>query len=142
MVMKSMLLTGMVMMLIAAGQPATAQSQPDKALQDAAAARTKALASGDADTWGKYTTDDFIVIGVDGTQQTKAQRMAEIKGAPSAGAGAPPTEQKWRTYGPSTAISTALVTIDGKPTRATSVWVKQDSAWKVASVQLTTVAAK
>jgi len=138
--MKSILVVaGMVMMLIATGQTAAAQGQPEKALQDAADARLKAMSSADAEGWGKYTTDDFIVIEADGTQKTKTQRMTEIKGTPSAAT--QPTEQKWRTYGTDTAVSTAMVTIDGKPTRVTSVWVKQGEAWKVASVQLTTVAA-
>jgi ketosteroid isomerase-like protein len=135
--MKSMLLTGLTVILIAGGQTAP-QGQADKAVQDAAAARAKAMNAGDAEGWGKYTTDDFIVIQADGTIKTKAQRMAEIKASPI-GAPSEPTEQKWRTYGSDTAVSTALATIDGKPTRVTSVWVKQAGAWKVASVQLTTV---
>lgn len=136
--MKSILAAGMLMMLITTGQTA-AQGQPEKALQDAADARMKAMRSGDAEGWGKYTTDDFIVIEPDGTQKTKTQRMTEIKGTPSTAT--QPTDQKWRAYGTDTAVSTATVTIDGKPTRVTSVWVKQGGPWKVASVQLTTVAA-
>jgi ketosteroid isomerase-like protein len=137
--MKSIVLTGMMITFVMAGQTAIAQGQPENALHEAFAARMKALESGDAEGWGKYTTDDFIVVQPDGTERTKAQRMSEIKVTPSRSSA--DTEQKWRTYGPNTAISTALATIEGKPTRVTSVWVKQGGMWKVASVQLTTVTA-
>ena len=137
--MTSRLLTGIVIVLMVTAHTAVAQAQPDNALQDAAAARMKAMGSGDPEGWGKYTTDDFIVIQADGSIKTKPERMAEIKATPTqAGSN---TEQKWRTYGGNTAVSTALATIDGKPTRVTSIWVKQDGGWKVASVQLTTVTA-
>jgi ABC-type transporter MlaC component len=143
--MKSILAAGVVVVIVAAatmGQTAAPQSQPEKALQDAAAARVKSMTSGDAEGWGKYTTDDFIVIEADGTIKTKAQRMTEIKSTPNSPAGAnPPTDQKWRMYGSSTAVSTMQGSIDGEPTRVTVVWVKQQGEWKVASVQLTTIAA-
>lgn len=115
------------------------QGEADKTLQDAAAARTKSMQSGDADGWGKYTTDDFVVIQADGTVKTKQQRLAEIKATPTPASDM--TEQKWRTYGATTAISTARATIEGKPTRITTVWVKQPDGWRAASVQLTNITA-
>jgi ketosteroid isomerase-like protein len=143
--MKSIFTAGVMVVIVAAatmGQTATPQNQPEKALQDAAAARSKSMSSGDAEGWGKYTTDDFIVIEADGALKTKAQRMTEIKSTPNSPAGAStPTDQKWRMYGSSTAVSTLQISIDGKPTRVTSVWVKEQGEWKVASVQLTTIAA-
>jgi Domain of unknown function (DUF4440) len=143
--MKSMFGAGIIVLIAAAvtvGQAGARQSQPEKALQDASAARLKSMASGDAAGWGKYTTDDFMVIGVDGAIRTKTDRMAEIKSAPNpAAAASTPSDQKWRMYGPSTAINTLQITVDGKPTRVTTVWVKQDGEWKAASVQLTTIAA-
>jgi ABC-type transporter MlaC component len=143
--MKSIFVAGVMVVIVAAasiGQTATAQSQPEKALQDAAVARIKSMSAGDAEGWGKYTTDDFIVIEADGAVKTKAQRMTEIKSTPNSPAGAStPSDQKWRMYGSSTAVSTVQSSIDGKPTRITSVWVKQGGEWKVASVQLTTIAA-
>lgn len=143
--MKSIFAAGVMVVIVAAvsiGQTATPQSQPEKALQDAAGARIKSMGSGDAEGWGKYTTDDFIVIQADGVVKTKAQRMTEIKSTPNSPAGAStPTDQKWRMYGSSTAVNTVQSSVDGKPTRITSVWVKQGGEWKVASVQLTTIAA-
>lgn len=138
--MKSMLVIGMLMVAAAAVAPAAAaRPQADKALQDTAAARTKSMGSGDAAGWGKYTTDDFMVIEADGAVKTKAQRIAAIKATPTAASDL--TEQKWRMYGPATAVSTARGTINGKPTRITTVWVQQQNEWKVASVQLTNIAA-
>jgi Domain of unknown function (DUF4440) len=141
--MKSISATGVMVLIVAAaamGQTAPPSSQPEKALQDAAAARLKSMSAGDAEGWGKYTTDDFIVIGADGTLKTKAQRMTEIKSTPNPPAGTP-SDQKWRMYGSSTAVSTAQAPLDGKPTRITTVWVKQQGEWKAASVQLTTITA-
>jgi ketosteroid isomerase-like protein len=143
--MKSVFGAGIIVVMVAAatmGQTPT-PGQPEKALQDAMAARLKAISAGDAETWGKYTTDDFIVIEPDGAIKTKAQRMAEIKSTSPSSAGGPgmPTDQKWRMYESSTAVSTMQTSIDGKPTRVTSVWVKQQGDWKAASVQLTTITA-
>ncbi len=120
-------------------QPAVGQEAPDKALQDAASARMKSMTSGDAEGWGKYTTDDFVLVEPDGTMKTKSQRMSEIKASPTPASES--TDQKWRAYGTSTAVSVAQASVDGKPTRITMVWVKQAGTWKAASVQLTTITA-
>lgn len=111
---------------------------PDPDLRKAADARTAAQRGGDEQTWGRYTTDDFLVTGIDGVVKTKAQRMTEIKGNKLPNAPAP-ADEKWRTYG-TTAIHTNQQTINGAPTRLTTVWVKQNGAWKVAAVHLSTVA--
>ncbi len=122
--------------------PPSGQGEPEKTLQDASATRLKSMTSGDAEGWGKYTTDDFIVIEADGGVKTKAQRMTEIKGTttPPTGANTALANQKWRMYGPNTAISTQQTPVDGKPTWITTVWVKQQGAWKVATVQMTNIA--
>jgi hypothetical protein len=140
--MKSILVIGALIVAAAATAVpgAVVQAQGDKALQEAAAARSKAMSSGDADGWGKYTTDDFIVVEADGNMKTKAQRLAEIKAAPTPAS--TPTDVKVRTYGPATAVSTSQGTVQGKPTRITTVWVQQGGVWKAASVQLTTIVAK
>lgn len=138
--MRAVLITVLVIAASAViPQAAADQGAPDKALQDAASSRTKSMTSGDAEGWGKYTTDDFVVVEPDGTIKTKSQRMSEIKAAPTQGSGS--TDQKWRVYGTSTAVSVAQAPVEGKPTRITSVWVKEQGTWKVASVQLTTITA-
>jgi hypothetical protein len=140
--MKSMLVIGafIVAAAVTAVPAAVLQAPGDKALAAAAAARSKAMSSGDADGWGKYTTDDFIVVEADGGLKTKAQRLAEIKAAPTPAS--TPTDVKVRMYGPGTAVSTSQATVQGKPTRITTIWVQQDGVWKAASVQLTTITAK
>ena len=68
--------------------PPSGQGEPEKTLQDASATRLKSMTSGDAEGWGRYTTDDFIVIEADGGVKTKAQRMTEIKGTTTPPTGA------------------------------------------------------
>lgn len=38
--------------------------------------------SGDAETWGRYTRDDAVIMDTDGIARTKAQWMARIKNGP------------------------------------------------------------
>ena len=52
----------------------------DSALEKAVQARSAARIAGDDQTWGRYTTDDFVVISTNGQIRAKTQRMAEIKG--------------------------------------------------------------
>jgi len=131
------------MIVLASASVSYAQGQPEKALQDAQAARSQAMRSGDGAGWGKYTTDDFMVIGADGVAKTKADRISEINASkptsPDTSSSTTPDQTKWRMYGPSTAIATVETTVEGKPTMITSVWVKQQGIWKVATVQLTNV---
>lgn len=131
--------TAAVMMALASASVSFAQAQPEKALQDAQTARTAAMRSGDGAGWGKYTTDDFMVVGADGTARTKAERISEINATKSSPPAAPSTqpETKWRMYGATTAIATSQTSVADKPTMITSVWVKQQGVWKVATVQLT-----
>jgi hypothetical protein len=129
------------MIVLASASVSYAQAQPEKALLDAVAARSQAMTGGDGAGWGKYTTDDFMVIGTDGVAKTKAQRITEINAAKSSPSSAPSAspQPNWRMYGSTTAISTVQTTVEDKPTMITSVWVKQQGMWKVATVQLTTV---
>ena len=113
--------------------------QSDPTLKKAVDARQAAQWAGNAEEWGKYTTDDFLVTGADGVVKTKQQRMTEIAGHPITTPAASPTDDKWRLYG-TTAIRTSSVAINGKPTRLTMVWIKQQGGWKVAAVQLTNLA--
>jgi hypothetical protein len=137
--MRKILTAGLIILASAAVSPMAAQGTAPKALQDAVAARNKAQGSADGAGWGKYTTEDFIVIGADGSVKTKAERIAEInQSTPTTPSGDTP-ERKWRMYGAGTAISTQQTMVAGKPTMITTVWVMQQGTWKVASAQLTTV---
>ena len=138
-VMRKILTAGLIILASAAFSQVAAQGTAPKALQDAVAARSKAQGSADGAGWGKYTTEDFMVIGADGSVRTKAERIAEInKSTPTTPGGDAP-DRKWRMYGAGTAVSTQQAPVAGKPTMITTVWVVQQGTWKVASAQLTTV---
>ncbi len=113
--------------------------QSDPTLKKAVDARRAAQSAGNTEEWGKYTTDDFLVTEADGVVKTKQQRMTEIAGHPITTPAAAPTDDKWRVYG-TTAIRTNSVAINGKPTRGTTVWVKEQGVWRVSAVQLTNIA--
>ena len=109
----------------------------DPALEKAQQARSAARIAGDEQTWGRYTTDDFVVISPAGQIRTKAQRMAEIKGTkvttqPSS------SDLRQRVYGDTVVRTTRNDSQDGAQL-ITSVWVKQGGAWKTAHVQFTAV---
>jgi hypothetical protein len=117
--------------------PAVAQSPSLKA---ASAARAAALRAGNSKVWGKYTTDDFMVTGVNGGVKNKQQRMAEIEGRAQSSTPVPPTDEKWRSYGNTVIYTASTTSVDNKPQRTTIVWVKQAGTWKVAAVQQTAIA--
>jgi hypothetical protein len=130
------------LIVLASASVSFAQAQPDKALQDAQAARSEALRAGDGAAWGKYTTDDFVVVGVDGATKTKSERISEINASKSSSPAAAPSSRpqtKWRMYGTTTAIGVTETTVADKPAVVTNVWVKQQGTWKVATVQLTAI---
>ena len=117
--------------------PAHAQSPSLKA---ASAARNAAMRAGNGKVWAKYTTDDFMVTGVNGVVKNKQERVAEIEGHPLTGTAVPPTDEKWRSFGNTVVYTGTITSADNKPQRITTVWVKQGKMWKVAAVQVTAVA--
>ena len=118
--------------------PAFAQQTP--ALKKAADARASAMAAGDSKVWAKYTTDDFTVTGIDGVVKSKQVRIGEIEGHALTGPRTAPTDEKWRSYGNTVVYTARIVGANGEPQRITSTWVKQGGTWKVAAVQVTTIA--
>jgi len=117
--------------------PALAQSPSLKA---AAAARNAALRAGNSKVWAKYTTDDFMVTGINGGVKNKQERMADIEGRVQGSTPVPPTDEKWRTYGNTVIYTASTTSVDNKPQRITTVWVKQAGTWKVAAVHQSAVA--
>jgi hypothetical protein len=110
----------------------------DPALEKARQARDAARISGDEQTWGRYTTDDFMIMNGSG-QQTKSERMAAIKGNKSGTAPSPKSSDlRLRVYG-DTVIRTARQDPPTGAVMLTEVWVKQSGTWKVAHVQFTPV---
>ena len=116
--------------------PATwAQAQElEPALEQAMEARNAARVAGDGAEWGRYTADDFIVIGATGDVLDKAQRIAAI----NRGEGTDPSntsrERIIRRYG-----DTVVVTETSGTSHVTNVWVKENDRWLVAHVQFTNI---
>jgi hypothetical protein len=110
----------------------------DPAVRKAKEARDAARRAGDAQVWGRYTADDFLVTQADGAVNTKAERMAQIKGNKTAAAPPKVSDQQVRVYGNMTVLTWREDAANGA-TRFTEVWVKEGAEWKVTASQLTTV---
>lgn len=89
-------------------------------------------ASGDDQTWGRYTTDDFIAIDSTGTA-TKAQRMSQIRAKTNTAFPAGSESDVKHLIHGDTVIRTFLV----GNIRQTAIWVKQKDQWLVALAQQT-----
>lgn len=118
--------------------PALAQQSPS--LKAANLARAAALRAGNSKVWAKYTTDDFMVTGVNGVVKNKQERITDIEGHPLTGTAVPATDEKWRSYGNTVVYTASITSAENKPQRITTVWVRQGGTWKVAAVQVTAVA--
>ena len=109
----------------------------DPALEAAMHDRARSERERDVEAFTRLTTDDFVLINIRGETLDRNARIAQIReGRPrieavSAG-------ERVRMYG-DTAIRTRLATREDAEVRITTVWVKQDGQWKVASTQVTPV---
>lgn len=111
----------------------------DPELEAAIEARARAERERDGDAFARLTTDNFMLITRDGNVMDKAARTAEVReGQPRLKA--LPAGERIRVFGSSAAIRTRLAhTPEGTQVRFTTVWVKEDGQWKVASTQVTPV---
>ena len=121
--------------------PPSGQGEPEKTLQDASATRLKSMTSGRRRGVGQVHHRRFHC--------DRSRRWREDQGTADDGDQGrrprPPVRTRhsqirsggW--YGPNL-ISTQQTPVDGKPTWITTVWVKQQGAWKVATVQMTNIA--
>ena len=72
----------------------------DPALEKARQARNEATRASDAETWRRYTTDDFLIVGPEGQVATKTQRMAAYKAGTVTASPPPKTlKHELRVYG-------------------------------------------
>jgi ketosteroid isomerase-like protein len=112
----------------------------EPSLRAALDARTAARRAGDAETYGRYVADDAIFVMASGETQTKATRMALIKGVVSAGPVPAVDQEAFRVF-PGAAIRTFRYQSLGQPSpqRWTEVWIKQAGDWKLVAVQLTNI---
>jgi hypothetical protein len=118
---------------------ATNAQNIDPAIRKAKEARDAARHAGDEQAWGRYTSDDFLVTQANGTVNTKAQRMAQIKGNKATTSAPKVSEEKARTYGNVVILAWREDEANGA-TRFTEVWVREGMDWKVVAVHLTPVA--
>lgn len=123
---------------------ATTDSSADvkKVMNDIAAA----MAKSDADALGKIYADDYHLVTPDGVDQTKAERLADMRSGATKFDSFAYENISVRTYG-DTAVAIATVKakgiVNGKPRtndmRATLVFRKMADGWKVISGQATPI---
>jgi hypothetical protein len=102
-------------------------------LQAAIRARGEAVARKNADVWDRLTTDDFTTVLEDGHLQTKAERLAQLKGEKPEALPPPPLAERFTAYG-----DTVVQRTQGSDRSwIITVWVKRAGAWRVAAVQIT-----
>jgi uncharacterized protein DUF4440 len=123
-----------ILMLLLVVKSGFAQA-PEPALQRAIQERSSAQQAGDGPRWAKYTTDDFMAIGADGSVKDKAKRVQEIS-ATKLRDPAPALDEKFRRYGTTVIRTWRTSPQEGQPMYFTEVWVNQDGRWQVASVHM------
>jgi hypothetical protein len=102
-------------------------------LQEAIRARAEAVAKKDAAVWNRLTTDDFTTVLEDGQLQSKAERLAQLKGETPEPLPPPPLADRFTAYG-----DTVLQRTQGRDRSwILTVWVKRSGQWRVAAVQIT-----
>ena len=141
--MRQAFAAAVVVALSLVSQVAFAQAV-DPAVRKAAEARTAARLAGDAETYGRYFLEDAVITNSTGGVETKAQRMAAVKGVKVAGPVATIKDEKYRTYGDTVIRTWRADGQDAKGQKTAQrwieVWVKQKGEWKLASVQFTNIA--
>jgi uncharacterized protein (TIGR02246 family) len=108
----------------------------------------RALADGDAAAAGRIWADDLLFINYRGEVLTKAQRLENLRSGATAVRYLDVRDETLRVYGGDTAITSSLVTIEGRyggressgTYRSALVWAKPHGHWRIVSVQMTRVA--
>jgi uncharacterized protein (TIGR02246 family) len=105
-----------------------------------------ALAKNDADALDKIYAPDYSLVNTDGSEQTRAERLASIKSGETKYESFSYSDIKITPYG-DTAVASAIATIKGinkgKPLdgklRVRTVWVKGKDGWRQVSGQATPI---
>jgi ketosteroid isomerase-like protein len=100
--------------------------------------RNVAMRRGDATVYGRYTTDNFMVVMPDGSMQSKADRMKAMSTAAAPEQLGPPRDERATVAGDAI-ILTWISAIQGKDARFTEVWVKIGGGWKVAGAHVSMI---
>lgn len=128
----------------ATANPAAAEADIKKLMTDIAAA----LAKNDADAAAKFYADDYHLVTPEGVDQTKSERLADMRSGATKFESFAYENVNVRSFG-DTAVAIATVkakgTVSGKPRssdmRATLVFRKAADGWKVVSGQATPITA-
>jgi hypothetical protein len=118
--------------------PTISAAQAPPELREAMRARDLAVAKADAATWDRLTTEDFTVVTPDGTLLTKAERLAQLK-QQKPDSLRPVLQEVVKRYG-DTAVRRLRRPAAAGETWIMDVWVKDARGWRVAAVQVTSVA--
>lgn len=131
-------------LLLASGVCAAQSDDAVQALSRRVRAYFIDMGAGDiAGIEGSLATD-YMVIGGDGKLETRAERLAWLRGNVKDLADITPGELLVRVYG-NTGVATGLVEISLGPgvppirERFTQVWVSEDGVWKMVTGQITLV---
>jgi len=126
---------------------ATASTDNSAEIKKLMADLGNALAKNDADAAAKFYADDYHLITPSGVDQSKADRIADMKSGKSKFESFEYTNVNVRSYG-DIAIATSTVNakgvLSGAPTSnaiATVVWHKEKDGWKAVLGQATTISA-
>ncbi|MBC8086613.1 MAG: nuclear transport factor 2 family protein [Phycisphaerae bacterium] len=121
-------------------QPTDAESVIARRVQ----AYFSAMGTGELATIERALAPDYLVIGGDGKLETRAERLAWLRGNTASLVAITPTQLRVRAYGNS-AVATGLVTIPADATgpavneRFTQVWIQRDGVWRMVSGQITII---
>lgn len=144
-------MTAVVALLMVASVPR--QGSPGPRAQDTGSERVvtqivrayfDAMGAGKMAAIEQSLAPDYLVIGGDGKVETRAERLAWLRGNTKNLVALTPREILVRAYG-GTAVATGLIVIpqDAKTPpieeRFTQVWVQRQGAWQMVSGQITIV---
>ena len=135
------------------GKGMTAVEQTDKGgnveqtIKDLSEQLNQAALKGDAATYDKLVSDDYISIGIYGTVSTKPDLLANYKSGKLKFEAIEVLDTKVRVYG-DTALLNATANVKGHSGdtdisgqyRSTRVWIKRKGQWQNVSFQATRVA--
>ncbi len=113
-------------------------SEADPELRKAMQKRNEAIKTRDAEAWGRLVTDDHLNITAIGLRETRADRMAFLRGPLGLGTFQESRDAEFRSYGDRVVIVASTTGSGGTAqSLVTEVWVKGDRGWQLAHRQAT-----
>ena len=121
-----------LLLALALAVPVRAAESIPADLREAIRMRMDALAKVDIAAWDRLTTDDFTTVLEDARLQTKAERMAQLKGETPQ----PPAKQLQQRFARYGDVVVDRLQLEGGMWVIT-VWVKDAHGWGAAAAQVT-----